>query len=173
MKKKLDFIMRGGLTKRYHTVDTIHGQNVAEHSFGVAMLMMLMYDPAGEGGWATPHALLHDLAEAQVGDISSPVKRAMPELKVFLDKAEYLAFQEAGITLAKLSPRQHRMLKMADNMEGMLFCCRERYKGNKNIIEVYENFKSYTLALEPQGKELELFTLIQEYYYEAVKHSAR
>ena len=171
MRKQLDFVMRGGLTKRYHTVDTVGTQNVAEHSFGVAMLMILMYDY--EGMTATPHALMHDLAEAQIGDISSPVKRAMPELKEFLDKAEENAFLEVGILLAKLSPRQKRMLKMADNMEGMLFCCRERYKGNKNIIEVYENFKKYTQALEPQGKELEMFNLIQEYYYEAVEHSAR
>lgn len=171
LKKQLDFIMEGALTKRYHCTDTLKEQNVAEHSFIVAWLLALMYhenDDKLELYQLVSLALLHDLAEAQIGDIASPIKRAHPELKGVLDIAEEGALQASGFNPIIMTPIQKRKLKLADNMEGMLFCVRERFKGNKKIVLAYKNYLQYTKELEPlPGKELELFNLIKELWYDA------
>lgn len=162
MRKDLDFIMKGGLTKRYHTTDTLRSQNVAEHSFFVAWLICFMYADSNHLQSTMCFALAHDVAEGHVGDVSSPVKRANPALKLILDDAENEAWLAIGRSPPPISTVEKRMLKMADNMEGMLFCCRERAAGNKAVQKVYDNYRSYTLQLNPVGKELALLTIIEE-----------
>jgi len=165
MKKQLDFILKGGLTKRYHTWDTTRQQNVAEHSFFVAWLLMLMYGIDEVSEYVLVHALAHDISEGAVGDVASPVKRAMPELKKLLDKAEDAAFKESGLPFdEKATDEERRQLKMADNMEGLMFCRVELNKGNQQMQEVYDNYHSYIVAMKPVGKELKMFKLLGGHY---------
>jgi 5'-deoxynucleotidase YfbR-like HD superfamily hydrolase len=65
----------GSQVRRYHTATPLREQTVADHSFGVAMLSLLM----AEGTTINPvdlltAALTHDLSEFLVGDTPSPAK---------------------------------------------------------------------------------------------------
>lgn len=165
LKKQLEFFLKGGNTKRYHTVDMQRQQNVAEHSCFVAIIIGMLYFDINESEeiknlmiWA----LFHDMAEGGVGDVASPVKRAAPMLKALLDRAENDEFNKVGIIQPKLSDRAYRMFKMADNFEGLLFCANEIRRGNSLAKEAYNNYKSYILKLNPEGHEETLFKLIKE-----------
>lgn len=152
MYERLLFIYKGAKTKRYHTADTLTSQTVGEHSFGVAWLVALLHtNPSRHLILA---AMAHDLAEHKVGDVSSPTKRQYPELKVLIDTAETNLLNEYGLNFEYvLAPSEKRILKLADNMDGMMFCIRERKMGSKFVRNIYRNYYAYTLELLGTDKE--------------------
>ena len=157
--EQLDFIRNGGETRRFHTVPVLRSQTVAEHSFHVTMLLFTLYGQS-DPGISIPlllAGLTHDLAEHIVGDLPAPAKRNMGER---LELKGTQTFRSAwgdmenelldGVGLAwehELSVEQLRMLKVADAMEGMLYCVRERAMGNRLIVPCYMNFHSYVTEL--------------------------
>lgn len=159
LDKQLEFVLKGGLTKRYHTNGTIREQNVAEHSFFVAWLLELMYGALGRN--LAFAAVFHDIAEGAVGDVASPVKRSICQLKGLLDTAEANALRAVELTAPRFSEEEYRRLKMADNMEGLLYCVEEIRRGNSDAIEIYNNFLSYVLSLDPMHAELDVLIAIQ------------
>lgn len=142
VRNRIEFIFKGGKTKRFHTADTATSQTVAEHSFGVAWLVMVVFPAARKE--LILAALSHDLAEHLVGDVSSPTKRKYPALKAALDVAEHTLLAEAGLDYESgLSNLELKILKLADMLDGMLYCIRERKMGSTMCVEVYNNFHSY------------------------------
>lgn len=161
LEKRLKFIYKGGLTKRFHTADTLTEQSVAEHSFGVAWVIVLIYPSARKE--LILAALAHDLAEHVVGDVSSPAKRRYPALKAALDAAEGNVLAEVGLDYERgLSDHELRMLKIADMLDGMMYCVRERLMGSMRSIKIYNNFKSYLAEFikEPEHPAFDMFTTI-------------
>lgn len=144
--ERLLFIYKGAKTKRYHAADTLTSQTVGEHSFGVAWLVCLLHPhPRKELILA---ALAHDLAEHLVGDVSSPAKRKYPMLKQIVETAEAALLREYGLDYeGYLNPAEARALKLADNMDGMMFCVRERKMGSKFVRKIYSNYYTYTYEL--------------------------
>lgn len=162
----LDFILNGAETKRYHTVPTLREQTVGAHSFSVAMLVALIAqdgDPAGGEGLTVPllmAALSHDLPEHKMGDLPSPSKRSLPDLadgmsfRTHWGILEVEHLKSVGLDWENLlGPKQLRWLKMADAMDGALWCVRERAMGNQLIRTVYGNFRSYIEEISPRGCE--------------------
>lgn len=155
VKKRLDFFLRGGETKRYHTVMTICEQTVAAHSYGVAWLCWML-----KGGFPSAEllmaALSHDVAEHKLGDMPGDAKRAM-NLRALFDEHESGMLHQHAMHYP-LHEEDRRVLKLADAMEGMLFCARELARGNRDIEYVWKNFSRYVQALQPQpGIELNLY----------------
>ena len=156
----LELIIKGGAVKRYHN-EMVTAQTVGHHSYGVAWLCWIL-----TGGKASAALLMsaisHDTAEGVVGDIPAPTKRAIPELKVMLDEYEDRALKKAGIVMPQLTAAEVRTLKIADVMEGMMFCISERAIGNLNAEHIYINFQQYIVAMDLAGTELTLFNNLQE-----------
>lgn len=149
LQHKLQFIYRGGKTKRYHTEETIKPQNVAEHSFGVAWLTTLLMPKDKE---LRPElilaALAHDLAEHKVGDVPSPTKKAHPVIGDAIDLEERRLLAQNNLSYeVKLDEFELRVLKVADMCDGMMFCVNEERLGNRNIIEVWNNFNEYAASV--------------------------
>lgn len=152
---QLDFIYKGGASKRFHTLRTIQTQDIAAHSFGVAWLCELL-----TGGQASKNlimaALAHDLAEHRVGDIPSPVKRDMGVGELFHD---YEMGKLAIVGLSKyydeLTEGEGYTLKLADMIDGMMFCLTERNFGNSTIDPVYNNFHLYALQVMKEHPTVE------------------
>lgn len=71
-------------------VGIAHPESVAAHSFGVALDALLLCPPGLDRGKVLAMALLHDLAEARVGDIT-PHDGIAPEEK---RRREHAALQE-------------------------------------------------------------------------------
>jgi len=166
--EKLDFIINGGETRRFHTWPVLRPQTVAEHSFHVAMLYSLMAgdhtpttaEPVSLGVPGLMAALCHDLAEWQMGDIPSPAKRAMPMIGAVTFRQHWGEMEQEKLTAQDLwwedllTPIEARWLKLADAMQGALYCIRERMMGNKLIVTPFNNFRRYIGELMPDDGPL-------------------
>lgn len=138
-----NFIFNGGMSKRFHTVDTIKHQDIANHSFGVAWFCELLTQGRARKVLIMS-ALTHDLAEHMVGDIPSPAKRALGIGEMFN------AFETEKLKVAGLAHYQEELtegeeltLKVADMLDGCMYCIRERKLGNRNVEICFGRFYSY------------------------------
>lgn len=157
MKDKLKFIMDGGNTRRYHTVPTLLTETVAHHSHGVAMIASLL----GGDAEVVQAALLHDLAEHQVGDIPAPSKREFG-IADKINALEDNVLSSSGFPVPELCGSRLRKLKLADIAQGALFCVQEMEMGNKKMKIVFDRYISYAEQMILIGEEKKLFDSIKE-----------
>jgi 5'-deoxynucleotidase YfbR-like HD superfamily hydrolase len=139
--KLLHFLRRAGQTKRYHTEVVIKEQNVGEHSFNVAWLTYLLTKGQPMSALLL-HALAHDAAENATGDIPSPTKRALG-IRPQVDAFEAALMAEVGLSLPPLDEHNAHLLKLADALDGVLYCLREYEMGNRTLRPVFCNFTHY------------------------------
>jgi 5'-deoxynucleotidase YfbR-like HD superfamily hydrolase len=163
MRTRLDFIMRGGVVKRFHTMHTLHTQSVAEHSFGVSWLVWLL-----TGGHTSAKllmaALVHDAAEHVTGDLPAPAKRSLGISAQFAEYEDALLL-EAKLPIAELTAYEETVLKLADTADLCLFCIREIELGNSQMRAVYLRGMAYITEMKLRGPaQLELVALIEEKY---------
>lgn len=147
LSKQLQFIFKGAAVKRYHGETTIKEQTVGAHSFGVMWLCFVLAEgkPSAQLLLA---AAAHDLAEHKIGDVPAPTKRSVPGLRDQLNKLEDEELFKASLFF-HLNSAETRLLKMADAMEGIVYCETERYLGNVMIKRVAANFRRYVGEFEP------------------------
>lgn len=147
----LDFIRNGGALVRYHTVQVLQRQTIAEHSFHVAMLVWWLKD-GDVSGVQVMQALAHDVAEHKMGDMPSPVKNGFGEMadgrsfRDTFDARENTFLQVHGLNFPAVNS-DAQVLKLADAAEGCLYCIREREMGNRLITECYINYHRYVFSL--------------------------
>lgn len=121
-----------GAVKRYHVKRTHRIQTIAEHTFGMLMLVKQVNEFDGFLGdriSSVYDAILHhDLPELMTGDVPAPIKRAHPELGPLMDSIEqdlHPLYRDHG-----LSPDEEALIKWADRMELVLWCLEEVRLGN-------------------------------------------
>lgn len=137
-KMTLRDLLRGTVTKRWHTVPTTSEQNLAEHSHQVGIIAeAILKDFYMRQYGSTPpfealyislkYAQLHDLPEVVLGDIPSPAKAAykamIPGFDAALKKMEHQLIPELGVLeeAMKQYPYLPIFLKCADIIEAKLF----------------------------------------------------
>lgn len=134
----LDERLSAGLISRYHTVDCPRKQSVAEHSWGVAVILMEIVPTQYIGDYALLRAaLVHDMAELHTGDVPAHVKWANPTLKAELDRIETKVEQEMGVEI-DLDPGRYQLLKVADLLELVYHAVRQLRLGNTNYRVVFD-----------------------------------
>lgn len=156
MKNQLRFLINGSEVKRYHTVRTLQSETVGHHSHGVATLCMIIEPYCSVE--LLKAALLHDLAEYQLGDIPSPAKKKYG-IGEQVNKLEADLLESVGFEV-KLTDREARILKLADIFQGMIFCLREMELGNQRQAVIFDRYAMYAQDMIPVGREKELFDLI-------------
>jgi 5'-deoxynucleotidase YfbR-like HD superfamily hydrolase len=119
-----------GGVKRYHTQRTIRTQTVAEHSFGVCMLIRQVQPDCSRTLLFA--ALHHDLPELMTGDIPAPAKRAHPQMDTYLEEFE-ASLHPLYFNTAFLTAEEAALLKWADTMELVLWCLEEWRMGNHSV----------------------------------------
>lgn len=134
--KRVKMARRAGRVNRYHTEFLVRPENVAEHTFNVLNLLVIMLD-GGVSNNLLINALYHDGGEYVSGDIPSPVKRQVPGMKEAINKIEAIGTDSTIGYLPPITVWEHMMLKVADNLDGMLKCIEERAMGNYTIAEEY------------------------------------
>jgi len=115
-----------GAVKRYHVKRTQRTQTIAEHTFGMLMLVKQVNRTCTKNLMCA--VLHHDLPELFTGDIPAPIKRVHPELGPLMDSIEEdLAplYQDFQLTVPEAI-----LLKWADRMELVLWCLEEVRLGN-------------------------------------------
>jgi 5'-deoxynucleotidase YfbR-like HD superfamily hydrolase len=121
-----------GAVKRYHVKRTHRIQTIAEHTFGMLMLVKQVIQlsdvPFARTALLYEAILHHDLPELFTGDIPAPIKRVHPELGPLMDSIEEELkplHQDFDITA-----EEGALLKWADRMELVLWCLEEYRMGN-------------------------------------------
>lgn len=158
MIEGLDLVLRlreAGAVRRMHTTRTAYHQTLAEHSWGVAMLVRYVR-PAASGDLLHA-ALVHDLPEWWTGDVPAPCKWAHAELEIELRKAEDHFHNEHGTRIA-LTPADRALLKWCDGVELALHAYEQRLMGNTYMREIECNI---VVALHARTAPAECDTLWQ------------
>jgi 5'-deoxynucleotidase YfbR-like HD superfamily hydrolase len=159
----IDFILRGSLVKRFHTRDTIKEDLVGRHEHGVAMLCYFLTD--GDAGRDLLMAgMTHDQGELRTGDLPSPTKRALGTGMGSIYEMEKCALLEHKMVFV-LTDDEHVILNIADNLDGMLFCIRERRLGNEEISDIFHRYDSYVAKIledNPMLLRSKVLTVVNE-----------
>lgn len=129
MTNKIKFheFMRAGHIQRWHVVNTVRQQSVAEHAYIVTVIAMELYaqivgfdDPA-EVNQLMAGALFHDAPEIRYGDIPTPGKRFIREFAgehLFSDMDKAL-MPEVPYVGGKLPDRLVPFIRLADAIEAV------------------------------------------------------
>lgn len=137
-------VFRSGRVRRYHIHELNQPQNVADHSFGVAAMVCVIWPYASAE--LVKAAIFHDVAEFKTGDMPGPTKREFPQLKEGMDLAEKAEILDMGLIKYhedNLSKEDKKKLKSADYLEAMIFCMKEVYGGNRELEYAVNNCFSY------------------------------
>lgn len=126
---------------RWHTVRTLGRQNLAEHSYEVALICARV----GVGAHVLLAALEHDLGEETTGDVPAPFKRGAPQAGDLIDRAE-AQYATGALGCAPgvvLQASERWLLKFADIVSGLRFALDELELGNRRMLEGAVNFHLY------------------------------
>jgi len=123
-----------GRVKRWHTAETTTPQSVAEHSFGVALILLRIVPEEFMTVGILKAALLHDMGELETGDIPYATKKRLEEnnrgAQAVLDQMEQEALSNCCDSFPQLSPVEKDYLHCADLMEMFIYALIERSRGN-------------------------------------------
>lgn len=160
LTRQLTMIVRSARVRRYHTEDTQQQQNVGEHTYGVMWLVYVLTNGACSKDLLLA-AMMHDAPEYTTGDVPAPVKKQYGVKPVF-DAMEDELFESLHIPQPVISDTEARTLKLADCLEGALFCLSEAYRGNRLIEGCLTNYISYLDSMNPTDVALEILNHIKE-----------
>lgn len=139
--------MQEGLgVKRFHTHRTLLQQSVGEHSASVALLVHLITSGQCRKELYLA-ALVDDLAEYWTGDIPSPYKRSVGGLRERVHEDGVIWLDDRGFPPIQLTTHEKNVLKLADALDGLLFCAREVEIGNRVMLGVGDTFLGYAKEL--------------------------
>ena len=119
----LEAIMRLQAVKRWHMIETIRTQTLAEHSANVALLALLIASTSPLESFSNPYeiatvALMHDMPEAFTGDIPSHTKRHLTGV----DRLEEAVMPAVLLQISPgMTANDKMLLKMCDIADGIRF----------------------------------------------------
>jgi 5'-deoxynucleotidase YfbR-like HD superfamily hydrolase len=147
MNPKIKAARKAGRVMRYHNREVFRPEDVAQHTFNMMNLIMIMTEGTASQNLLKA-ALLHDQGEYVTGDIPSPVKRLINSSELGTMELSGVNFiHRHGVPL--LTDWQQEILKLADNLDGLLRCTEEVGRGNWDMLEVGNTYVLYL------GKQLE------------------
>jgi len=157
--KQFNLARNGGGVRRYHTHRVTCEEVVATHSWGVAVIVDMLY--AGNApARVLRAALYHDVAEHVFGDIPSPAKRLFNNAD--LRQQEDKLMRDNGM-FTELSDWERLVLKMADLFDGLAYCTEERERGNGGLVSIWNTYYVYI-----RDKLAELDKFKHEVYFNQV-----
>ena len=146
LRDRIWFMRRGMSVRRYHQHHLIDPENVGKHSAGVALFVNLV-DPTARKE-VIMYALTHDLGECVLGDIPAPTKKQLPRAALdAMNQIEDRALEGAGYEFHNLITDDESLLvKLADTLDGLMFCIEELNRGNKFLEHAGCNYSEYLHA---------------------------
>ena len=98
MKDFYDKLIRLSYVIRYSNVPRIKNESVAEHSFHVAAIVVMLYHEYRFNlGEALLAAVSHDIPEFAIGDVTVETKQNFPEMAACLNKMEKQVIDELPV----------------------------------------------------------------------------
>jgi HD domain-containing protein len=133
----------GGAVERCHTVRHHGSYTVAEHSWGVAMLLLQLYPE--QFPILVKYALIHDVPEGLTGDIPSTAKGEDGAL----DNAILESFELPLLSDFKHHPGWHLILKSCDRLDLYLWAREQVALGNVFANEIINNLEARFTSDDP------------------------
>lgn len=165
--KKAEFLSAGRFTRRFNGWRVLTIDYVGMHQNNVTNIALLLRPDCRKE--LVVACVRHDSPEwaSKLGDVPSPTKRRVPGLKEAADAEEARVWAEAGLPdpCEALTPEEYRILKLADYLDGMMYCIQERQMGNQFMDEPFGNFVSYIIKMledQPFGPEHELYNALAD-----------
>lgn len=121
---------------RYSRLHLLHRQNVAEHSYNVAVMTLDLLEQCDTATLQEKYdilaaALLHDFEELYTGDIISPIKNKIDNMEEIEDNAVRQVLPDHLIKYWLMSREEHcSVIKVVDLLERIEFCKKEKEVGN-------------------------------------------
>lgn len=155
--ENFEFIYRAGRVKRYHVETIIGEQTVADHSWGVANLLLEIFKDFVSRDLLLA-ALWHDVPERTTGDTPATAKWLSYTLRSVLENLEEEIIKQKLPDYPDLFDDQKLMLKIADISELIYFCTRQVRMGNVYCDEIIYRGLDYLCGLDvsslcPQRQE--------------------
>jgi 5'-deoxynucleotidase YfbR-like HD superfamily hydrolase len=138
---------------RFSSIPVAVSENVAEHSYWVALYGALIHKHMRPGDYETTGAVvlgavLHDLAECVTGDVVRTFKYSSTKLKAAIDEAEHLIVKQLPAPILQVydlqdhlrfkdRPYVEAVVKAADFLSLVQYMVREARRGNREIIHPY------------------------------------
>lgn len=158
MKALLNKIYNLKFIIRYSNVQRIHNESVAEHSYFVSIIVLLLSEKYNFNvEQALKMALVHDVAESDIDDLSWVVKQAYPEVAASLKQAEleviktypkcisepFIDFESGSENVESL------IVKLADIISVAQYSENEMMLGNTSYMsDVFDSSQSRVKELE-------------------------
>lgn len=138
---RLDFFRAAGEVKRCHTERVLRPQTVAQHSWGVATILLMVHPEADAK--LLRAALWHDVSERAMGDIPSPVKWASEEMHAAIEALEDDINKQWDIMPKGLTEAERALLKFCDAFEFYLWTREEIAMGNTFMFTPRQNITAF------------------------------
>lgn len=135
IKTLLQTLESGGVI-RFHACPKMRKQRLSDHQWKVALIAECLLPTLSKNGMM--YALTHDRLEIVTGDIPATLKWEHPEIKEFLNRIE--ACYENSYQISAL---ERIAIKMADILEGILFCKESYEDGCKEAGYICSRWVSY------------------------------
>jgi len=160
-------IWRKGLkVERMHTITHVTPYNNGFHSCNAALIAHELCQLNGiDSASVVRYMLLHDIAEAYVGDTPADVKRDFPAIKLALQEAEG-HWEERNIpNIPDLAITEKIIAKIADTAELGMYCLEELHLGNKNampvLLKVIQFLQEYPKEIAGVSQFLDHFIIVK------------
>lgn len=159
----IDVCMKAGQVRRFHIHPTIGQETVAEHTYGVAMLVLMLTNRKASAALLRA-ALYHDIPEIETSDVPFTVKASFPIVKCSLEVLEE-EFLTKWDMIIDLNEADKLVLKWADMLQLLFYCKQQRELGNRGMNAVFARGVDFLNSLKPveHGREL-LQWLIENYH---------
>lgn len=126
--QRIENLLTSGRVIRYHAAPSVAPQTLDSHCWGVASLVWYLSNGLAPSGLLA-ESLFHDSGELSTGDIPFTVKRECPELKAMVNQMDAEFRINHGMMPATLRTVDTQLLKLADSLEGFIWCCQHEPNG--------------------------------------------
>ncbi len=144
--KEFKDLYAAGRVTRYHTSD-VPAQSLASHSWGVALIVAIVYPNQKPPARLLLAALTHDLAESVTGDIPAPMKWKSQRLREALREQEAIFEIDKGIAFG-LTTKEQAILEWSDFFE---LCLYLQHQGRMGAVPAQEMLVRAMVRLQSMG----------------------
>ena len=132
--KEIKELRDASIVRRSHTLRILRERTVAEHSHGICITLIRLYQAYGKMPSASllAAACCHDLSEVATGDIPANAKWKNPPLKMVAHNISSLYEQKHGLRF-ELTPEEASNLAWADSLDFGLYALEEITSGNRYL----------------------------------------
>lgn len=162
MTEYYDKIYTLSFINRYTNVIRVKNEDVAQHSFFVAAIVLKLHDTYEfDLGRSLQAAISHDISEADLSDVTHDVKMRFPALAHEITSAENVVLKDYpktvqdGIEIFFSDSAEGLIVNLADIIQVQQYLSNEISLGNKKMFQIEAKTRERRAKLEQELKAYE------------------